>query len=91
MTGLHERDGPPSMSVEKVCPKCGSERTKHSKRIAVCYACGNSWLLENICPECESEMEMTQVYESLGDFYSDGPYHWEWKCPKCGHAEAKKK
>jgi predicted nucleic-acid-binding Zn-ribbon protein len=43
------------------------------------------------CPECESEMEMTQVYESLGDFYSDGPYHWEWKCPKCGHEEAKNK
>ena len=43
------------------------------------------------CPECGNQMEMTQVYESLGDFYSDGSYHWEWKCPYCGHEEAKKK
>ena len=38
------------------------------------------------CPECRSKMEMTQVYESLGDFYMDGLYHWEWRC-KCGHEE----
>lgn len=24
MTGLHEWDGPPSMSVEKACPECGA-------------------------------------------------------------------
>jgi len=34
-------------------------------------------------------MEKTQVYDSLSDFYGDGPYHWEWVC-KCGYKEVKK-
>jgi len=39
MTGLHEWDGPPSMSVEKVCPKCGSEMEDVGTRF-ICPKCG---------------------------------------------------
>lgn len=27
------------------CPRCGGYRTKRTSRIAVCYACDNTWLL----------------------------------------------
>jgi len=77
-----------AIPVINICPKCGGERTKHTKRIAVCYACGNSWLLHP-CPKCGDKLEKTQVYDSLADFYDDGPYHWEWVC-KCGYKEVEK-
>ena len=58
------------------CPKCKSERVKHSARIWVCYACNNSWLG---CPKCGSEMERRAAVYTLS-------VPERWVC-KCGHEE----
>jgi len=52
--------------------------------------CSTPMTKPTLCPECRSVMD--QIYHSERDFFSDdsegSQYHW--KCPKCGHEEAKR-
>ena len=39
------------------------------------------------CEECGGIADLTRVFHSMRDFYSDGAYHMAYKCRLCGHEE----
>jgi hypothetical protein len=72
------------------CPRCNKDYREHDPcaygDTDCCPECG--WQPGyKYCSECESEMERIQVYDSMPDYYGDGPYRFVWKCKKCGHEE----